>query len=123
MWVGVYVSGHTLIPLLLPPEFECIRRASDSQPSTPTLNAHQPIVAFSDEEDTFPIRTVSPLDLDQSADSSDSSCPQIDKSWLNDNPPVVLTSPVYIGPPIPLTYGESDADDAMDESVLSLPVE
>lgn len=74
----------------------------------------QPCIIFSDEEDGLP---VSPLDLDQSGDS-DCSCHQIDKSWLVDSPAVV-PSPVYIGPPIPLAFGDSDGDEAMDESVVS----
>lgn len=96
----------------LPAEFEHFRRETDEQPLTP-LAVSQPSIVFSDEEDGFP---VSPLYLDQSGDS-DGSCPQIEKSWLNDSPAVV-PSPVYIGPPIPLTFGDSDGDEAMDESVL-----
>ena len=96
----------------LPPEFEHIRRTSEEHSSTPVA-VSQPSIVFSDEEDGLP---VSPLDLDQSEDS-DCSCHPIDRSWLNDSPAIV-PSPVYIGPPIPLTFGESDGDEAMDESVL-----
>jgi membrane-associated tyrosine/threonine-specific cdc2-inhibitory kinase len=46
------------------------------------------------------------------SDDSSSSIHQ-NKSWLNDGP-LVAPSPVYLGPPIPLNYEESDGDEMDD---------
>ena len=62
----------------------------------------------SDEEESFHC-----IPLDSSCSDESSSSTQHNKSWLNDGP-LVVPSPVYFGPPIPLHFGESDGDEMDD---------